>query len=201
MKYYSQLGQDKNVIHFYNYDEAKKGFFVEIGAWDGIALSNTYALEKIGWKGICVEPLPDRYAELVKNRSCKTYNNAVDAIGGRSLEFVVAGMLSGDINRIDVDRINREGVAEKKISVTTINFTEMLDDAMAPSFIEFLSLDTEGSEFDILAGLDHAKYKFGYISVEHNYKEPIRSKIRDLLTSKGYTYKGENQWDDDYVYL
>ena len=197
MEFYSQLNQDQNVLNYYQGE--KCGYFVEIGAWDGIALSNTYALEKLGWSGICVEPLPDRYLELVKNRTCKTYNLAVDAVGGKTLDFVVLGMLSGDVERLDIQRANKEGGLGSRISVQTINFTKLLDDAGAPSFIEFLSLDTEGSEYDILMGLDFEKYRFGYISVEHNFKEPARANIRRLLTSKGYTFKGENQWDDDYI--
>jgi len=194
MQYYSQLDQDKIVLQHYN--NKSTGYFVEIGAWDGIQLSNTYAMEKLGWTGICVEPLPDRYSELVKNRSCKTYNVAIDKLGGQTLDFVVDHMLSGDIKRIDLARVN----TTNQIKVKTMNFTDLLDDAQAPSFIDFLSLDTEGSEYDILVGLDHSKYKFGYISVEHNYKEPTRSNIRSFLESNGYKYKGPNKWDDDYIY-
>ena len=64
---YSQLGQDLAVIDFYK--EKKDGFFVEIGAVDGIEISNTYLLEtKYNWKGICVEAIPDKFEKLVKNR-------------------------------------------------------------------------------------------------------------------------------------
>jgi FkbM family methyltransferase len=198
MTYYSQFGQDKTVLEHYNFK--KNGYFVEIGAWDGIKISNTYAMEKLGWNGICVEPLPDRYAQLVRNRKCKTYNLAVDFESNKVLDFVVNNFLSGDIERLDIARVEAEpGGLQKRIKVKTINFTEMLDDAQAPQFMEFLSLDTEGSEYDILNGLDHSKYRFGYISVEHNYKEPTRTKIKELLVSKGYTYKGPNKVDDDYI--
>ena len=197
MKFYSQLGQDKNVLEYYS--QKSDGYFVEIGAYDGVDLSNTYALELLGWKGICVEPLPSCYQTLIKNRTCKTYNVAVDKSGGHTLEFVVADMLSGDIDRLDKSRVDREFGLSNRITVKTINITDLLDDAGAPNFIEFLSLDTEGSEYDILLGLDFNKYSFGYISVEHNYKEPVRTKIRELLQSQGYRFKGENKWDDEYV--
>ena len=68
----------------------------------------------------------------------------------------------------------------------------------APSFVEYLSLDTEGSELEILKSVDFQKYTFGIIDVEHNFVEPRRTKIRELLTSNGYEYIKENQWDDSY---
>ena len=195
--YYSQIGQDKTVLEYYKFK--KNGYFVEIGAWNGIDLSNTYAMEKHGWDGICVEPIPERYAELKKNRTCKTFDLAVDKESNKNIEFVLSGMLSGDLKRLDVPRVEKNGGIQNRINVKTINFTELLDQAQAPNFIEFLSLDTEGSEYEILLGLDHTKYRFGYISVEHNFKEPARRKIRDLLISKGYKFKRENKWDDDYT--
>lgn len=196
----SQLDQDKNVLEFYS--QKKNGFFLEIGAYDGIEMSNTLLLEKVGWTGICVEPLPKMYEKLVNNRKCKTYQLAIDIESGKSLSFVEAEMLSGDITRIDKDRIVKTFGSQKlenTITVKTINLTDLLIDAGAPTFIDFLSLDTEGSELDILRGHDFSLYKFGYISVEHNYKQPARKQIREFLESKGYTFFQENEWDDDYV--
>ena len=72
----SQLAQDLNVISFYN--NMKNGYFIEIGASDGISLSNTYLLEKkYNWNGICIEPIPDEYNKLIKNRSAICCNRAI----------------------------------------------------------------------------------------------------------------------------
>jgi len=64
--------------------------------------------------------------------------------------------------------------------------------------LHYLSLDTEGSELEILKSVDFQKYIFGLIDVEHNYVEPRRSQIKNLLTSNGYIYIRENRWDDCY---
>ena len=64
--------------------------------------------------------------------------------------------------------------------------------------IDYMSLDTEGSELKILQGIDFNKYKFKYINLEHNYVEPRRTQMRKL-ENNGYTYKGSNKFDDDYV--
>jgi hypothetical protein len=66
------IGQELQDMYAYLYFKGKKdGFFIDIGAYDGITISNTYALEKIGWKGICVEPVPEIYDRLIKNRKCE----------------------------------------------------------------------------------------------------------------------------------
>ena len=74
----------------------------------------------------------------------------------------------------------------------------MLIKCNAPRFIDYLSLDTEGSEYEILKALDFDKYTIGLIDVEHNFVEPRRSQIKELLISKGYVYLRENHADDMY---
>jgi FkbM family methyltransferase len=202
MKSYSQIGQDLAVLEYYK--NKKNGYFVEVGASDGVSLSNTYLLEKeFDWKGICVEALPSKFKDLCKNRpNAICIEKAVFNVSGLSLHFDIAhsfDMLSGlsdyNINQRWVNQIKRNCTT---INVKSITLTDLLKEANAPAFIEYLSLDTEGSEFEILKAHDFSKYKFGLIDVEHNYIEPTRTNIRNLLTSNGYTYIGENQFDDCY---
>ena len=87
---------------------------------------------------------------------------------------------------------------KEKIIVKTITLTDLLDNYSAPYFIEYLSLDTEGSEYEILKEFNFNKYKFGLIHVEHNYEEPKRQLIKDLLLNNGYKYIGEYKQDDYY---
>ena len=197
---YSQLGQDLEVIEFYN--NKKNGFFIEIGASDGISLSNTYLLEtRYKWNGVCCEPIPKMFEKLVKNRpNSICYDKAVYNSSGLIVNFDIANdsdMLSGISNHID----NHKSIVDKNkttIPVQTISLLDLLKNANAPLFIEYMSLDTEGSEFEILKNFDFEKYTFGLIDVEHNYVEPRRTNIKKLLLSKGYIYKGENKWDDMY---
>ena len=196
---YSQLGQDIKVADYYN--NKHEGFFVEIGAYDGIALSNTYALERyLGWNGICVEPLSSRYADLIKNRTARCCNLAVYNQSDLTLVFDIegnAGMLSGISSHIDCHKaiVNQN---KKTITMKTISLNHLLERYNAPNFIEYLSLDTEGSEYEILKTLDFNKWKFGIIDVEHNYVEPRRTMIKTLLLRNGYAYIGPNEFDDSY---
>jgi FkbM family methyltransferase len=200
VKSYSQLGQDLEVLRLYN--NKHNGFFVEIGSSDGMELSNTYLLEKhYQWKGICVEPIPSKFKELCKNRPnslCCSY--AVYNESNKQVVFDICNeldLLSGISDNIDCHKkiVNKN---KTQIVVNTISLNDLLDKSHSPSFIEYLSLDTEGSELEILKSVDFKKYTFGVIDVEHNYVEPRRSQIKNLLTSNGYEYVRENQFDDCY---
>lgn len=199
-KSHSQLGQDLEVLKFYN--NKPSGFFVEIGASDGIALSNTFLLENnFGWRGICVEPIPAKFGLLCKNRpNSVCYQEAVYNETGKQVVFDIcnqADMLSGISDSIDCHKpfVNQN---KTQITVNTISLTDLLDKSNSPTFIEYLSLDTEGSELEILKSVDFKQYTFGLIDVEHNYVEPRRSHIKELLTSNGYHYVRENKFDDSY---
>jgi FkbM family methyltransferase len=197
---YSQLGQDLEVLKVYN--NKSDGFFIEVGASDGIELSNTYLLEtKYNWRGICCEPIPAKFDKLVVNRPRSIcINDAVYSTSGLTLAFDIStyySLLSGISEHIDA---HKKSVDQNKqtINIQTISLLDVLDKANAPSFIEYMSLDTEGSEFEILKNFDFSKYTFGLIDVEHNGVEPRRTQIKNLLLSNGYVYKGENKWDDMY---
>jgi FkbM family methyltransferase len=196
---YSQLGQDLEVLKFYNNKE--NGFFVEVGANDGISLSNTYLLEtKHNWRGICCEPIPILFNKLITNRpNSICINEAVYNKSGLTLSFDIAAcsLVSGISQHIDAHK-TRVDANKTTINVQTISLMDVLEKANAPSFIEYMSLDTEGSEFEILKNFDFKKYTFGLIDVEHNGVEPRRSQIKNLLLANGYVYKGENKWDDMY---
>ena len=196
----SQLGQDKAVVKFYN--GKRNGYFIEIGASDGITLSNTYLLEKdYDWKGICVEPIPSTFRNLVVHRPKSIC--CYDAVYNESnllLDFDIAHnctLLSGISANIDYHK-NTVDANKTVIKVKTISLNDLLEQNNAPNFIEYLSLDTEGSELEILKSFDFSKYTFGLIDVEHNYEEPRRTQMKELLLANGYVYLGPNEFDDSY---
>ena len=197
----SQFGQDRHVINTI-YNHKRDGFFVEIGAYDGVESSNTYAMEKgYGWKGLCVECNPRFYQTLIRTRNCYKSNHAVYNVNGAVLDFYDSDGYAGLVETNNHQHITNDPT----IKVTTKTLTTLLDEIQAPPFIEFLSLDTEGSEYDILKAHDFDKYKFGYICVEHNRIDKNRKSIRELLESKGYRFyreNGDSHWgiiDDDYI--
>ena len=163
-------------------------------------MSNTYLLEnKYKWTGICIECNPIHFNNLNKNRLyCNKCNYAVYNEDNKIMNFINDndGGCSGFVETNTHTHILNKNI----IQVETKKLSTILDDFNAPNFIEFLSIDTEGSEFDILNAHNFDKYLFGYICVEHNFIDKNRKKIRELLKSKGYVFYRENNVDDDYIH-
>lgn len=192
----SQLNQDINVIEFFN--KGKGLYFIDIGANDGISLSNTYLLEKeYNWDGICCEPMVNAFNKLKKCRNVTLVDKAVFSKSNLKLEFSNSNMLSGITSFIDKHKTALDG---KKTIVATITLQDLLKTYNSPHIIHYMSLDTEGTELEILKSVNYSDYTFLYINLEHNYIEPRRTEMRKLLTDNGYIYKGENKWDDDYIH-
>lgn len=173
------------------------GYFVDVGAYDGMHYSNTYALEKmLGWTGICIEPLGFAFAALKSRRSCVCLDCAAYSSDGE-IEFVDSDVLSGIGQHIDRWAHETKDGARRKVRTRTL--TSIFAEHGAPVGIDYLSIDTEGSELEVLRGIDWARYAFGYITLEHNFMSPRREEMRAYLEERGYRWLRENAFDDDYV--
>lgn len=89
-----------------------------------------------------------------------------------------------------------------KYTVNTISLNDLLKKYNAPKTIDYLSIDTEGSEYEILSAFDFNEFSISVITVEHNYT-PARAALHELLTKAGYVRKCEefSKFDDWYVRL
>lgn len=196
----SQLGQELWVLEQTGHKHG--GFFVEFGATDGVLLSNTYLLEKeFDWSGICAEPNPAFFEKLKKNRSCITTPDCIGPTTGTEVEFILADEYGGfsEFANSDNHAARRAAYRQKGqvIHLTTISLDDFLKSHNAPRKIDYLSIDTEGSEYAILSAFPFGEWDIRLLTVEHN-NTPMREKIRVLLESQGYT-RTERQWDDWYA--
>jgi FkbM family methyltransferase len=198
MTSYSQFGQDRHVLDTI-YKGLRGGYFVEVGAYDGVTDSNSFLLEtQNDWKGIVVECNPEWRASILKKRNCVFFPYAVYKKDDEVLPFYNSrNGLSGLVETNHHDEILPYATT---VEVQTKRLNTLLSSANAPNFIEFLSLDTEGSEYEILKTVDFGTYTFGYICVEHNMIEEPRQKIRALLEANGYVFYRQNKVDDDYIH-
>lgn len=197
----SQLRQDMFVLA--ELGHKRNGFFVEFGATNGHDLSNSHMLEKeFGWTGILAEPAKLWHADLAKNRSAKIDHRCVWKKSNETLVFNETSFaeLSTIDQYSDFDLHAKAREDGKRYEVETISLLDLLEEHGAPREIDYLSIDTEGSEFEILEAFDFNKYNIRVITCEHNHS-PMRERIHDLLTRNGFVrkYAGLSQFDDWYV--
>lgn len=196
----SQLGQDLWVLEQTGFK--RDGFFVEFGATDGVLLSNTLLLEtEYGWNGICAEPNPQFFAKLRRNRNCRVGPDCIMGRSGQMVEFILADEFGGAAEFADYDSHASKRAAFRDsgevITLQSISLDDFLKKYDAPRTIDYLSIDTEGSEYEILKAFPFADWDIRLLTVEHNFT-PIREDIRILLEGHGYT-RTEMQWDDWYA--
>lgn len=206
---YSKSTDQQDLWVATNTNFKRNGFFVEIGGADGIKTSNTYFLEKfLGWKGILAEPAIKYHQELRNNRpECFIDFNCVWSTTGEEKTFYES-VWENDFRSIVEDCTRSWMTVNRKkwptYTVKTISLLDLLDKHNAPRCIDYLSLDTEGSEFTILQSFDFSKYTFNYITIEHNLHPKYRNKIKTLLNQNGYYTPDDSidifKWDDGYCY-
>ena len=201
---YSQLKQDLDVLEFFK----DPGYFLDVGAHDGVTYSNTLLLEKHGWDGILFEPQPKMCKKIKRNRKVRLIESAVYSKSNLILEFAVSDTLLGGIARhrtvytADLEK-------SKRYNVKTTTLAQELERASSPKIIQYMSLDVEGAELEVLKGMDWS-YTIQLIDLEHNdipvvetdreKASQLRKEMREYLIARGYHYVGENKWDDQYVH-
>jgi len=205
IEYYSQCGQDK-FLNEKIFKGKQNGTFLDIGANDGITLSNSYFFEKaLGWKGICFEPLKTAFEKLEKCRTSININAC--AAGEDKMDYFlsVSGygeMLSGLKSKYDerhlqrvADTVQLHGGSIKEVEVQCYDINKILEKYGYHS-IDFISVDTEGNELEILKAIDFSKTHVKAITVENNFKIPD---FNNYLITKGFEKLAT--LDADEVYL
>jgi len=187
---HSQIEQERWVLGMCQGRRA--GRFAEIGAFDGLLHSNTYRLEvDFGWSGVLVEPNPQLFASLARNRSAHCLQRAVHREDGLTLSFIPSqeiGTLAEYAESDGYAAHRRQAIRDNGlIEVETITFAAMAEaDDRGHHGFDYVSLDTEGSELDILSTIDFTRHQIALFTIEHNFVEPRREAMRQLLAAAGY---------------
>lgn len=198
----SQLRQDLLVLEKLGYK--RNGYFVEVGAADGVFFSNTLLLEtEFAWTGILAEPSPRWHSALALHRSAARIDRR--CVWSESNQIV--DLLQPEdpalstIQQFAESDLHAEARRGGELSqVETVSLVDLLKSHGAPTDVDYLSIDTEGSEYEILRTFDFDAYRFGTITCEHNHT-PARQDIFELLTSHGYkrVHEDVSEFDDWYV--
>ena len=207
-KYFSLNQLDRKLEKYVDYDN---GSFVELGANDGVTQSNSLYFEKHrNWRGLLVEPTPQNFLKCRQNRSASNSIYCAACVSfDYDQEFVriaYSNLMSTPVSLesdIQDPRAHAElggrflgsGETVFEFGAVARTLNSLLLDARAPRLIDFLSLDVEGAELEVLKGLDHQAFRFKYILVE----------CRDLprlgayLENHGYRF-AEKLSEQDYLF-
>ena len=193
--YYSQDKQDKyleeNVFKGY-----KNGMFVDVGAHDGISINNTLFFEKYNnWSGINIESNKSVYDKLVINRpksiniNCAVCNNdgEADFLCNKGYTEMLSGIKS-TFDKRHLGRLEREnklkGSTTETIKVPTKKLETILHENNV-SHIQYLSIDVEGAEFEVIKSINFDHVFIDIIGFENNYKDSSIPIIK-YLENKNY---------------
>lgn len=199
MPYHSQVGQDKFIHDLMGkISPTGNGTFLDIGAYDGVTFSNSlFFEEELGWRGVCVEPNPIAFKDLVRNRPlARNFDVCIvpgDFVGPRAVAYThvpASPMLSGVTDKYDLrhkDRIKLEskGQEVKQMNIWAFSIGELC--SFMGHSLDFLSLDIEGGELDILRSIDWGRHSIRYIAVENNYNDP---EFERFMSCHGYVLEG-----------
>lgn len=189
------------------FNKKYNGFFIELGANDGLNQSNTAFFEKYrGWKGVLVEPSLIAFEKCVKNRPNSYCFNAACVSDDYTNEYISGDFNGNLMSSIDGKRLNNS--SDIKVKATTL---EKILNTLNPEKIDLLSLDTEGYELPILKGLNLNKYRPIYLLIEiynKDYNEIIKylsdNNYKLLENFSNYNHTDNPNWDgmhNDYLFI
>ncbi|MDC3390973.1 FkbM family methyltransferase [Candidatus Pelagibacter sp.] len=169
--------------------------FLEFGATNGLDISNSYTLESsFNWKGVLSEPSPQWHEALKKNRkNSKIITKCIWKETGKKLDFFMSdfGSLSTIKDFVENDKISIPTNTEmrlksgKTISVETISLNDVIKEYFNSICPSYISIDTEGSEYEILKAFDLDNFRPKVFTIEHNHTEN-ETKIDEHLITNGY---------------
>lgn len=199
--YHGQFSTDV-LIELY-FEDSQSGVCVEVGAANGMRGSNTLYFENKGWKALCIEPNPE-YFEVMQNirkecvlAACGSKNEilpfTVFDIGKNNIMSSVSGLKPDE--RLIVqhkDIINDRYIID--VSVRTLD--DILSQQSYEKDIDFISIDTEGTELDALKGLDLNYWNVKLLVIENNFND---QEIEDYLNTFGYIKDARWKINDFYI--
>lgn len=193
--FYGMNGIDEWLARRLDY---RDGFFVELGANDGLQQSNTAFFERRrGWRGILIEPAMNRLVECRKNRTADSFLAACVSFdfNGDVVWLEYLDLMTGNMDRDRALAHMRPGESPIHFPAPARTLDSILREARAPSKIDLLSLDVEGAEVGVLRGTDHDAWRFKLIVVEADDLPPVEAE----LNAAGYALEEQITFHD-YVF-
>ena len=187
MPFYGQHREDAYIETLF--PQLNNGICIEVGAYDGISLSNSLHFEEKGWRSLCIEPIPLSFEKCKKIRKecyqcCIAENDMEDkefSIFHLNDNLCAISSLEPDERLIESHQHLITQVSKCMVKVRSLN--SLLEELNFPKEIDFISIDTENTELSVLKGINFSVYNIKLLVIENNYDEPF---CEDYLKQFGY---------------
>lgn len=206
-KFYAQFGEDKILNEIF---DKKMGTCVEVGGFDGVTGSNTYFFEKLGWRCLVVEPMPAFCKKIRDARSCEVVEMAAsDKLGEVEFHVAVGVETLSTIEKDENHFARIRSLSQQEVEKITVK-TARLDDILLErgiTTIDFLTIDVEGHEMSVLAGMSFSTNSPRIVIIEDNSHglDPQVKKFMQSVSYIRFKKTGCNDWyakkDDPLVTL
>lgn len=191
LRFFAQHGEDSLFWEFFDFHD--RGTYIDVGAFDGIYLSNTYSFYQQGWRGLCVEPHPHYFKILAENRPDDVCVQAVcgsdddievefraELVGLYSTASGASGLEEAIAKRYEKNQIPFEGVTSSRVPMASLS---RLTESYLDTPIDLISIDVEGLELQVLAGLGCVRPRV--FLIEENDAATSRG-VSEHLSGLGY---------------
>ena len=199
MRFYGQDEEDRYAYETF-FSGLRFGTYLELGAFDGIHLSNTLFFAERGWKGVLIEPSTELYRSLAVNRPDDIRLHAAICANNTQVHFV-EGRETGGIYEFMAPEFVAHWHPQVEVGKLPIVLCMPLSAVLASTglqHINFLSLDVENAELEVLQTLDFSLVKFDVIVVEADGSSAAKDEaVKQLLTDSDYHHHGHvirNDW-------
>lgn len=195
--FHAQQDEDKYIIQYLLKDKITDGVFLEVGGCDGVLYSNTKTLEDyFGFSGILIEPQPQYYTQLVRNRpKCENYNCAISSSDD---SVFIGDNAEGGLVRTLNEVVKHRFPWWKPYTVKNMKLSDILNNSRF-KYIDFMFVDVEGGELELLKTIDFRFDIFCIIVEAHSDAQEKNKLVGDLLTTNGFTFKERQRGNEIWI--
>ncbi|WP_281228101.1 FkbM family methyltransferase [Flavobacterium aquiphilum] len=192
---FSKSGEDMQLKQLLGSNH--RGIYVDVGCWDPIKASNSYYFHLRGWKGICIDPNPQMKDLFLQKRSSDIFVNVAIGSGNEDLIYYMLENQYSSMNTLDFDFIKNNNLENKvvnEIKITTVSLKAVLEKHISETDqIDFLDIDVEGFDLNVLKSNDWNKFRPKVILIETalDLKNDFGNELSLYLFEQNYILAGK----------
>jgi FkbM family methyltransferase len=194
---FSQFGED--VMMRYLFDEDYKGFYVDVGAFHPMLLSNTYALYRKGWRGIAIDPNPECGVLFARFRPKDKFVHSAVGTDSGVVEMAMFKESTFNCTSDQLDKVPEDVRRNVRLVQASIRSLSEIFDSEGIDKVDLLSVDCEGNDLKVLRSNDWSRWKPSVVCVEDHEDDWRQSETALYLNSLGYELRYRSGFSSFFV--